>query len=153
MLYVMPDPVGVVTLIVPVAMEHVGCWIVTFGTEGVIGCPFMVTLVTFEMQPALFFAVTLYDFVTRFVKTPVIFGYVMPSMLYVMPASVGVVTVIVPVETEQVGCCMTTVGTEGVTGWALRVTFVAVEMHPRFVLAVTLYVPVETLVKTAVVFV
>jgi hypothetical protein len=153
MLYVMPVPVGVVTLMVPVAMEHVGCWIVIFGTEGVIGCPFMVTLVTFEMQPALFLAVTLYDFVTRFVKTPVMLVYVMPSMLYVMLASVGVVTVIVPVETAQVGCCMTTVGTEGVKGWGLMVIFVAIEIQPRFVLAVTLYVPVAMFVKTPVVFV
>lgn len=40
-------------------------------------------------------------------------------MLYVMPEPVGVLTVIVPVDTEHVGCVKVSVGTEGVVGWAL----------------------------------
>ena len=74
MLYVMPVPVGAVTVIVPVATLQVGCD-VTFavGTEGVEGWAFTVTLVPFEVQPALFFAVTLYVPAEIFVKTPVVF--------------------------------------------------------------------------------
>ena len=71
-----------------------------------------------------------------------------------MPAPVGAVIVIVPVATLHVGCDVAlAVGTEGVAGWALTVTLVAVEVQPPLLLAVTLYVPVATPVKTPVVFV
>jgi hypothetical protein len=58
-------------VIVPVETEHVGCSIETVGTEGVKGCAVIVALATFDMQLTLFFAVTLYVPVERFVKTPV----------------------------------------------------------------------------------
>ena len=75
-------------------------------------------------------------------------------MLYVMPVSVGAVTVIVPVATLHVGCVVTdAVGTEGVEGCALTVTLVAVEIQPDVFLAVTPYVPAETPVKTPLVLV
>ena len=50
MLYVMPEPVGVLTVIVPVETEHVGCVTVSVGTEGVTGCGFMVTAVAPDAQ-------------------------------------------------------------------------------------------------------
>ena len=74
-------------------------------------------------------------------------------MLYVMPVSVGAVTVIVPVATLHVGCVKVSVGTEGVEGCALTVTLVAVEIQPDVFLAVTPYVPAETPVKTPLVLV
>jgi hypothetical protein len=74
-------------------------------------------------------------------------------MLYVIPASVGAVTVIVPVERVHVGCSTTIVGAMGVGGWLLMLTLVAVEIQPTLFLAVTLYVPGVMFVKIRVVFV
>ena len=55
MLYVIPVPVGAVTVIVPVATLHVGCVVTeAVGTEGVEGCAFTVTLVDVEVQPDVF---------------------------------------------------------------------------------------------------
>jgi hypothetical protein len=71
MLYVMPVCVGMVTVIVPVETVHVGCWIIAVGTEGVAGCALMVVLVAEDMQPTLFFAVTLYVPAKTLVKMPV----------------------------------------------------------------------------------
>ena len=48
------------------------------------------------------------------------------------------VTVIVPVETEQVGWVMVIEGGAGVEGCALTVTAVAAEVQPELFLAVTL---------------
>jgi len=45
---------------VPDATVQVGCVGVTDGAAGVAGCAFKVTLVTDEMQPAAFFAVTVW---------------------------------------------------------------------------------------------
>ena len=50
MLYVMPAPVGVLTVIVPVPTEHVGCVTVSVGTEGVAGCGFMVLETAVDKQ-------------------------------------------------------------------------------------------------------
>ena len=56
--------------------------------------------------------------------------------------------------TLHVGCVVTeAVGTEGVEGCGLTVTLVAVEVQPEAFLAVTLYVPAETPVKTPLVLV
>ena len=74
-------------------------------------------------------------------------------MLYVIPVSVGAVTVIVPVATAHVGCAVTlAVGTEGVNGWGLTVTLVLAETQPTLFFAVTLYVPAVTPVKIPIVF-
>jgi hypothetical protein len=67
----MPVSVGMVTVMVPVETVHVGCWIMAVGTEGVVGCGLIVVLVAEEMQPTLFFAVTLYVPTKTFVKMPV----------------------------------------------------------------------------------
>jgi hypothetical protein len=51
MLYVMPEPLGEVMVIVPVGIVHVGCWIERVGTEGVEGWVVMVALIAVEIQP------------------------------------------------------------------------------------------------------
>ena len=48
-----------VTVIVPVAVVHVGCVTVAVGADGVAGCAFTITLVGAEVQPAAFLAVKL----------------------------------------------------------------------------------------------
>ena len=56
----MPVPVGAVMVIVPVATMQVGCAVTdAVGAAGVAGCAFTVTDVAEEIQPLLFFAVTL----------------------------------------------------------------------------------------------
>ena len=51
----------------------------------------------------------------------------------------GTVTVIVPVDTVQVGCCVAVaVGAAGAVGAALIVTGVAADTHPAAFLTVTL---------------
>ena len=59
MLKVNPD-VADVTVIVPVATEHVGCVTTAVGADGVAGCAVTVTLVGPDTQPAAFFAVTVW---------------------------------------------------------------------------------------------
>ena len=59
-------------------------------------------------------------------------------MLYVNPAPVGAVTVIVPVETAHVvGDTAVTVGVAGAGGTGLTVTLTAEEIHPAVFLTVT----------------
>ena len=59
MLYVMPEPVGAVTVIVPVPTLHVVWVIETVGTEGVTGCGFIVAAVAVEVQlDVIFFTIT-----------------------------------------------------------------------------------------------
>jgi hypothetical protein len=59
MLYVIPVPVGAVTVI-PVATAHVGCKAAAVGAAGVAGCVLIVTLVGAEIHPAAFLTVTEY---------------------------------------------------------------------------------------------
>ena len=48
-----------------------------------------------------------------------------------MPVPVGAVTVMVPVDTVQLGCIKTTVGVEGVGAWVFITTFAeGAELHP-----------------------
>ena len=68
-------------------------------------------------------------------------------------AGAGVLTVIVPVATVQVGCVGVAVGAAGANGAASIVTLVAEEIQPVASFTVTLYVPGATLVNTPVVFV
>jgi len=60
--------------------------------------------------------------------------------------------VIVPVDTPHAGCVTETVGAEGI-GLALIVALVPDDVHPAELLAVTVYVPIATDVKTPVVLV
>ena len=59
-------------------------------------------------------------------------------MLYVSPAPVGAVTVILPVATDQVGCVVLTVAAVGVEGCALITPAVGIEIHPCAFSTVTL---------------
>ena len=67
MLYVRPVPVGAVTVIVAVAVAHVGCVMLTVGADGVAGWAFTTAGVAGDVQPALFLTVTLY---VAFAATP-----------------------------------------------------------------------------------
>jgi hypothetical protein len=136
-LYVIPAPVGAVIVIVPVAVAHVVCVRETVGAAGVAGCAFIVAVVPVEVQPAAFLAVTVYVFGLTRVNTPVVLVYVTPSMLYVIPAPVGAVMVIVPVAVAHVVCVRETVGAAGVAGCTFIVAVVPVEVQPAAFLAVT----------------
>ena len=59
MLYVIPVPVGAVTVIVPVAIEQVGCVTLATGVAGVAGCAFTTAVVAAVIQPAAVLMVTL----------------------------------------------------------------------------------------------
>jgi hypothetical protein len=60
MLYVIPVPVGAVTVMVPVATVQVGCSVtLAVGAAGVAGCGLTVTEVPGEVHPDEFLAVTL----------------------------------------------------------------------------------------------
>ena len=54
-----PPPVGDVTVMVPVAVEQVGCVILTVGAEGIVGAVLITALVALDIHPLLFFTVTL----------------------------------------------------------------------------------------------
>jgi hypothetical protein len=55
----MPEPVGAVTVIVPVATLQFGCSVaLAMGAAGVSGCSLMVTLVAIEIHPEASFALT-----------------------------------------------------------------------------------------------
>jgi hypothetical protein len=60
MLYVMPAPIGEVTVIVPLDTRQVGWMVVACGAEGVPGIKSITAGVPGEIQPLRFFAVTLY---------------------------------------------------------------------------------------------
>jgi hypothetical protein len=117
-----------VTVMVPVATVQVGWVILTDGAEGATGCAFTVTEVADDVQPELFLAVTLYVPGDRAEKTPVVFVYVEPLVLKLNPV-MDEVTVMVPVETEQVGCV---IEIDGAAGFVFMVKFVAAR-HPTFV--------------------
>ena len=52
MLYDIPIPVGTVTVMVPVAVEHVGCVKATVGAGGFVGCELITTSEEYgETQP------------------------------------------------------------------------------------------------------
>ena len=78
-----------------------------------------------------------------------------PVTVYVTPApTAGAVTVIVPVETEHVGCVVTVaVGAEGAPGTALTVKLVPLDVQPAPFVVVTLYIPGAKPVNTPVAFV
>ena len=69
----MPDPVGALTVIVPVAVKHVGCNVtLAVGAAGIVGCAFTTMAVAVLIHPAAVFAVTLYVPATNPVKIPVV---------------------------------------------------------------------------------
>ena len=58
MLKVIPEPVGVETVIVPVATEQVGWIIETVADVGTAGCELITAIVALEIQPLAFLTVT-----------------------------------------------------------------------------------------------
>mgnify|MGYP003351280074 CR=1 FL=1 len=129
-----------VTVIVAVAVAQVGCVMETVGAVGVLGWAFTTALVALEVHPEALRAVTLYvAFAATPVKMPVVFVYVVPSMLKLSP-EVLEVTVIVAVAVAQVGWVMETVGAVGVLGWEFTTAEVALETQFDAFFAVTLYV-------------
>jgi hypothetical protein len=73
MLYVIPVPVGAVTVMVPVGTVQVGRRVtLAVGAAGVAGCGLTVTDVAVEVHPAEFLAVTLYVPAATSVNTPVV---------------------------------------------------------------------------------
>ena len=61
-------------MIVAVAVAQVGCVMEMVGALGVLGCAFTTALAWLDVQPAAFYAVTLYvAFATTPVKMPVVF--------------------------------------------------------------------------------
>ena len=70
---------------------------------GATGGGLIVTDVAAEIHPLAFLTVTLYIPDATLVKIPVVLVYVVPSILYAIPAAgAGVLTVIVPVVVAQV---------------------------------------------------
>ena len=55
----MPDPVGAVTVMVPVATEQPGCVVETVGAAGILGCALTTAEVAAEVHPPELLAVTL----------------------------------------------------------------------------------------------
>ena len=103
------------------------------------GAALIVTEVAADVHPALFLTVTLYVPGATLLNKPVVFVYVVPSMLYVIPAAgAGVFTVIIPVAREHVGWVGVTVGAAGAAGAGFIVTDVAEERQPLALFTVTL---------------
>ena len=68
--------------IVPVPTVQVGCDVTdAVGAAGAVGAALIVALVAFDVQPEEFLAVTLYVPAATPVNTPVVFVYVVPSIL------------------------------------------------------------------------
>ena len=119
------------------------------GAAGVEGWAFTTATVAVEVHPDALREVTLYVPADTPEKTPVVLVYVLPSILKFNPVMEDV-TLIVPVDTEQVVCVTETVGAAGVEGCAFTTAIVAVEVHPDALREVTLYVPADTPEKTPV---
>ena len=102
----------------------------------------IVTIVPAEIPPLEFFEVTVYVPGSTRVNIPVVLVQVELSMLQVIPISLGVITVIVPVVTRHVGCINVTVGAASVEDCVVIITLAdADEVHPPAQVTVKLYVP------------
>ena len=135
---------GALTVIVPVAVAHVGCAVtLAVGAGGVAGCAFTVTLVTADIHPLALCAINVCGPGATAVYPPAGYGaYGAPSRLKVKPAVTEVI-VIVPVATVQVGSVTVAVGEGGVGGCGSITTSAdGGEMHPAALVTVKLYVPV-----------
>jgi hypothetical protein len=125
----------------PVARAQVGCVIVpTTGAVGVVGAAVITTLADVgDTHPADVVTVKLYVPAASPVMVlvePV--PAIAPGFIVQLPAGKPL-RITLPVGRAQVGWVMApTAGADGVTGWAIIVTIVAVEIQPVLFFAVTL---------------
>jgi len=140
-------PAALVMVMLPATVQ-VGCVALSAGATGVAGCAFMVTVAEL-VQPVALRTVTVWLPAATLLKVAVAWNAPL-SNWYCNPVAV-LVTVMLPVAVVQVGCVGLSAGTAGVAGCAFMV-MVAELVQPAALRTVTVWLPVATLLKVAVVW-